>query len=95
MKLGISYNVFDDSIELLKRSISTVRNFADHVSVVYQDISNSGQPAIINIIGLLESLKEKKLIDKIIFFQPNYYSALPLMKWQNATPDCNMQSQSV
>lgn len=71
MKLGISYNVFDDAIELLRRSIATVRNFAAHVSVVYQTTSNTGQPAQINILGLLQSLKEKGFIDEIILFEPN------------------------
>ena len=41
MKLGVSYNVFDGE-ELLESSIKSIRDNVDHISVVYQTISNFG-----------------------------------------------------
>jgi hypothetical protein len=48
-KLGIAYNIFDDSIELLEKSILSVRNVADYITVIYQDISNMGNQSEIFI----------------------------------------------
>jgi hypothetical protein len=70
MKLGIAYNVFDDSIELLKQSILTVRDTADYIVAVYQTVSNDGYEAIEPIEEILVDLKKKNLIDRIILFNP-------------------------
>ena len=41
MKISASYNVFDGE-ELLEKSISSIRDSVDFISVVYQTISNFG-----------------------------------------------------
>ena len=58
MKIGISYNLFDGE-ELLESSIKSIRNNVEYVSVVYQTISNFGNPCNEGLVPLLESLKEK------------------------------------
>jgi len=69
-KFGASYNVFDDSLELLEKSINCIRENIDFISVVYQDISNYGQKADCDIKQFLESLLIKNKIDEIVFFEP-------------------------
>ena len=64
MKLGISYNLFDGE-ELLESSIKSVRNSTDHINVIYQKISNWGEPCSKNLEDLLSDLVKRKLIDKI------------------------------
>ena len=41
-KLAVSYIIFDDVIEHLESSISTIRNNVDYISIVYQHISYYG-----------------------------------------------------
>lgn len=75
MKLSISYNLFDGS-ELLEGSIKCVRNSADYISVVYQNISNSGQNGDPNTEKYLKKLKNDGLIDEIYLYHPNISSGL-------------------
>lgn len=70
MKLGISYMVFDGE-ELLEFAVKNIRNNIDHISVTYQTTSYFGNPADPNLLPLLERLKSLKLIDELIFFEPN------------------------
>jgi hypothetical protein len=74
MKLGISYNLFDGE-ELLESSIKSVRGSADHINVIYQKISNWGEPCSENLEDLLSDLVMKKLIDKIYCYSPKKTSA--------------------
>jgi len=74
MKLGISYNLFDGE-ELLESSIQSVRASADHINVIYQKISNWGEPCSENLEDLLSDLVKKKLIDKIYCYSPKKTSA--------------------
>jgi hypothetical protein len=74
MKLGISYNLFDGE-ELLESSIKSVRASADHINVIYQKISNWGEPCSENLEDLLSDLVKKKLIDKIYCYSPKKTSA--------------------
>lgn len=71
MKLGVAYNLFDGE-ELLEASLKSIRNAADFVCVVYQKTSYFGQPASENIENLLNSLKEKGLIDEIYLFEADF-----------------------
>lgn len=71
MKLGVSYNAFDDSIELLEDSIKYIRDTVDFVSVVYQKISNYGAKGSEDTIHLLKDLQERKLIDQCYLFEPD------------------------
>jgi hypothetical protein len=43
MKLAASYNFFNGE-ELLEKSITNLRTLVDHISVVYQQQSNLGNP---------------------------------------------------
>ena len=69
MKIGISYNLFDGE-ELLESSIKSIRDNVDYISVVYQTISNFGNPCSEELIPLLSTLKEKGLIDELYIYKP-------------------------
>lgn len=70
MKLGVTYNVFDDSLELLKASIDCIRKSTHLVVVVYQDVSNHLQPSEVNIKEYLEHLQTIGLVDVIHHYKP-------------------------
>ena len=70
MKLSVSYNVFDGE-ELLEKSISTIRSYADHVSVVWQKTSNFGNPCHSRLENLLKDLASKRLINQTLEFIPD------------------------
>lgn len=70
MLLGIFYNIFD-GCELLEASIKSVRNVADIIVGVYQTTSNTGYKIDVDLNQLMNELKEKKLIDHIVFYEPN------------------------
>lgn len=76
-KLGIAYNIFDDSIELLEKSILSVRNVADYITVIYQDISNMGNPSEINLKELLTDFKDRGLINSFYLYKPQLNAAIP------------------
>ncbi len=69
MKYGVSYNLFDGE-ELLESSINSIRNNVDYISVVYQTISNFGQPCSEGLVPLLEDLKSRGLIDELFEYRP-------------------------
>jgi len=69
MKLGISYNIFDGE-ELLEGSIKQIRQHVDYISVVYQTISNFGNPCNTELVPLLERLKSEGLVDEIFEYNP-------------------------
>jgi len=66
-KLGISYSVWDGE-ELLEGSIHAIKPAVDYVNVVWQRLSWHGKECNPNLENQLLSLKEKGLIDEIIFF---------------------------
>jgi len=68
-KIGISYNLFDGE-ELLESSIKSIRNNVDYISVVYQTVSNFGNPCDEGLVPLLEKLKEEGLVDEIFEYVP-------------------------
>jgi hypothetical protein len=63
-KLGAAYNVFD-GLELLKASINSIRDHVDYICIVFQDISNYGNPLKTNYSLLLN------LGVDIQFYAPN------------------------
>lgn len=69
-KFGVSYSVFDGE-ELLEASINSIRKQVDYINVVYQLVSWHGNPADESLLKNLQPLKEKGLIDEIIFFEPD------------------------
>ena len=77
VKLGVAYNIFDDSIELLEKSILSVNNVADYITVIYQDISNMGNPSEINLKDFLTDLKNKGLINSFYLYKPQLSAPIP------------------
>tara|TARA_R110000851_G_scaffold244302_1_gene397130 strand:- start:2094 stop:2864 length:771 start_codon:yes stop_codon:yes gene_type:complete len=69
MKIGVSYNIFDGE-ELLEGSINTIKDSVDHITVVFQRISNFGAKCSDNIIHLLRSLKERGLVHRVVEYTP-------------------------
>ncbi len=70
VKFGVSYSVFDGE-ELLEESIKSIRQQVDYVNVVYQFISWRGSACDANLLNLLQDLQQRKLIDELIFFEPD------------------------
>jgi len=70
MKVGVSYNLFDCE-ELLEASIKCIRKNVNYINIIYQTISNYGNPASPELKDKLNKLKEKGLIDEIYYFEPN------------------------
>ena len=69
-KLGVSYSVWDGE-ELLEQSIKQIRSVVDYVNVVWQKLSWFGKSCDANLEEKLLKLKEKGLIDELIFFDPD------------------------
>ena len=69
MKLSASYNLFDGE-ELLEYSLMSIRKNVDHISVVYQLVSNFGKKRSTFIKDLLDSYKSLGLIDEIYEYKP-------------------------
>lgn len=69
MKLGVSYNVFDGE-ELLEGSIKCIRDQVDYISIVYQTVSNFGNPCNEKLISLLNRLKSERLVDELFEYKP-------------------------
>ena len=70
MKLSVSYNLFD-SEEWLEESVLQVRDYADFISVVFQEISNFGDRCSEHAEPLLDYLLERGLIDIVYLYDPN------------------------
>ena len=69
MKLGVSYNVFDAE-ELLEGSIRQIRDHVDYISVIYQKVSNFGNPCNESLECLLRRMKESGLVDTVVCYRP-------------------------
>ncbi|MGN0828842.1 MAG: hypothetical protein ACI4PZ_03880 [Akkermansia sp.] len=69
-KWGVSYSVYDGE-ELLEASIRSIRASVDYINVVYQKISWYGEPADENLVPVLQRLREEKIIDELIEFEPD------------------------
>ncbi len=70
MNLSVSYNFFNGE-KHLQASVRSIRASVDFVSVVYQEISNSGEPITDIALALLTSLKKQGLVDVIYKYEPN------------------------
>jgi glycosyltransferase involved in cell wall biosynthesis len=69
-RLGVSYNVFDGT-ELLRDSILSIRDSVDHISVVYQDISNMGNAGDPGLTDLIMDLVHEGLVDDVMYYIPD------------------------
>ena len=69
MKLSISYTLFDAE-EWLEASVSQVRDYADIITVIFQEVSNFGDTCSPELVPLLKKLYDKGMIDKIHRYDP-------------------------
>ena len=69
MKLSASYNVFDGE-ELLEKSIFSIRDSVDFISVVYQTKSNFGNSCSPDLENVLYDLRDKKLVQELVKYTP-------------------------
>jgi len=69
-KFGVSYSVFDGE-ELLEESIRSIRNEVDYINIVYQTTSWYGNKCSKDLLPTIDRIKEKGLVDEIIFFEPD------------------------
>lgn len=60
-----------DGEELLKPAIASIRSQVDFVCVTWQKTSYHGNTNEIDLEPLLKNLQSEKLIDRLIFFDPN------------------------
>lgn len=70
MKLSASYNYFNGEEHFLA-SLHTVRSKIDHISVVWQEISNAGEKLSERAHSVLEEARRQGLVEDIIRFKPN------------------------
>ena len=69
MKLSASYNLFDGE-ELLEKSISSIRDSVDFISVVYQTKSNFGNSCSSDLEDILYDLRDKGLVQELVKYRP-------------------------
>ena len=70
MKLAAVYNLFDGE-EILPYSLHNIRPHVDKIIVVYQLVSNMGQPADPSLESLLKQLQQQGFIDFLYCYTPN------------------------
>jgi hypothetical protein len=70
MKLGASYNLFDGE-ELIEKSILSIRDNVDYISVVFQTESNFGNPANEKITDILVELLRSGLVNEVVHYAPD------------------------
>ena len=71
VQVGASYNLFDGE-ELLPFSINSIRKNVKHINVVYQTVSNFGNPASPDLEEKLKKLQKAGLIDELYHYKPNF-----------------------
>ncbi|MGV2130872.1 hypothetical protein ACQZ4Q_09490 [Agrobacterium vitis] len=70
MRISASYNFFNGDEHLIS-SLKLMRECVDHISIVWQKISNAGEPISSCAINALHSANELNLADEIVFYEPN------------------------
>lgn len=73
MKLGVAYNVFDGE-ELLLDSIRSIKPNVDFICVVYQTVSNFGNPSHPKLVDRLNHLVALGLVDELQRMEPREFS---------------------
>ena len=75
MKLIAIYNVWGDSLELLRGSIAQLRESVDYVLIVAQEISNAGEIDK-KVYPRCNDLIDDHLVDRVITYEPVCVSLL-------------------
>ena len=70
MKLSAVYNFFDGG-ELLLESVRSIRPYVDHLSIVFQRVSNYGNPQSPRSIEALDTLSVEGLVDVFEHYEPD------------------------
>lgn len=71
MRLGVAYNFFNSEEHLLP-SLRSVRDTVDYIVIVYQTISNSGEPSSEAARSVVEAALSSKLADVAIEYTPDF-----------------------
>ncbi len=87
MRLGATYIVFS-GLDLLKPSILNIRQFAQHLVVVWSRISSTGEQAPKYMEPLLNDLVSQRLVDQLVEFKPKI-TRLPIRMQDN----CRMKRE--
>jgi hypothetical protein len=74
MRLGVSYNFFNGEEHLIA-SLRSVRSSAAHINVIFQRISNSGNPATAEASARLQDACNQGLVDHVHLFEPDLRAA--------------------
>lgn len=70
MNINVCYNVFDNE-ELLEDSILNIRNYVEEITILFQNVSNVGIKAEPHLQDFLLELKNKKIVDNLVLYNPN------------------------
>ena len=70
MIVSASYNYFNGHEHFIA-SLSSIRSSVDHISVVWQSISNAGEDISIDAESALHEASELKLVDDVVHYTPN------------------------
>lgn len=70
MKLSASFNFFDGG-ELLVPAVENIRPVVDHISVVWQSLSNFGSEISSVSRKAIEELERKALVDIFVHYTPD------------------------
>lgn len=70
MILSVSYNFYNGEEHLVK-SIESIRNNVEHISIVYQEISNRGEKCSKQAEEVMSKIIENKLVDEVYFYNPD------------------------
>jgi hypothetical protein len=68
MILSASINLFDGE-ELLDAKLRALRGEIDHISIVYQTRSYTGNPCSPQLLGILDHLLKQGLVDELLEYQ--------------------------
>jgi len=77
MKLGVAFSVFSGA-EFLKPALLNVREFADHIVLVYSLQSNEGHPAPAWLLPLLRQMRAEGLADEVVKHDIQQWTRVPL-----------------
>lgn len=71
MKLSISFNFFNGE-EYFYQNVFNMRKVADHISIVYQDISNHGNAMSLRAKSILNKIIQNGLADEVSLYTPDF-----------------------
>ncbi len=70
MKVSASYNFFNGEEHLIA-SLQCLRPCVEHISIIWQPVSNAGEPITLHAQQALQQAQHLGLADDVIEFQPN------------------------